>query len=102
MSKDADSIVFWLEYWLASYKHLLQKNRDFLNFLNYEVLCKNPEQSLKLLAETVNSGNPNAIRALATRIRYPKPKEVDTSAVPSSLLREVNLVYTQLKEESLN
>ncbi len=101
-SKEADSLAFWLEYWVASYKQLLAKKSSFLNFFNYDTLCENPEQGLRILAEVVNSRYPEALMASATRIHHTTLKEIDTHTVPSSLLGQVNSIYAQLKEQSLN
>ena len=101
-SKEADSLSFWLEYWMASYKYLLQENPDLLNFFNYDVLCEDPEQGFKILAEVVDICNPDALMASATRIHHPRTKEIEANAVSSSLLEEVNLVYAQLQEKSIN
>ncbi|NEQ72176.1 MAG: hypothetical protein F6K23_03250 [Okeania sp. SIO2C9] len=101
-SKDTDSLAFWLEYWVASYKHLLAQESNFLNFLNYDAFCEHPENGLRVLADIVDSSNPEALMASATRIHHPRPKEIDTSAISSSLLEEVNFVYAQLKDKSIN
>ncbi|NEP86713.1 MAG: sulfotransferase [Okeania sp. SIO2C2] len=101
-SKEADSLAFWLEYWVASYRHLLAQRSNFLNFLNYDAFCENPEHGLRILAEVVDSSHPETLMASATSIHHPRPKDIDTSMVSSSLLEEVNLIYEQLKEKSLN
>jgi hypothetical protein len=101
-SKEADSLPFWLEYWVASYKNLLVADKHFHNFLNYDAFCEHPEQGLKRLIEVVDSSHPEALITSANRIYYPNPKEIDTSTVSGTLLREINLVYSQLKEKSLN
>ena len=115
-SKDATSLAFWLEYWIASYQHLLAENTseitespvadvksatrltNSLNFFDYEALCENPESGLLNLAEITKSRHPDALLASASRIHHPRPKEIDTNALPSSLLRDAHLIYDRLKE----
>lgn len=101
-SREATSLAFWLEYWVASYQHLLQENADFLNFFDYEALCENPESGLKSLAEVVESVDPEALVSAISRIRQPRSRAIETDAVPASLLKDTNLVYTRLREISLN
>ena len=101
-SRDANSLAFWLEYWVASYKHLLTENAYFLNFFDYDALCDDPERGLKSLTEVVGSCDPNTLFSFGARIRRPRPREIDTVALSVSLLRDANLVYARLREVSLN
>lgn len=101
-SKEADSLAFWIEYWIATYKHLLAEENCFHHFLDYDAFCKQPEPSLKVLAEVVGSRYPKALVASANRVYHREPKEIDVTVIPSSFLREAELVYAQLKEKSLN
>jgi hypothetical protein len=101
-TRNADFITFWLEYWVASYKHLLKENAHFLNFLNYEALCEFPEHSLKNLAHVVGSLDPEALVSTANRIGRPRERVIDTKDIPASLLREADRIYGELREVSLN
>ena len=101
-STDTNSLAFWLEYWVASYQHLLRENVDFLNFFDYEALCENPQRGLKSLAEVVESCDPGALVSFVSQIRQPKPREINTGALSASLLRDANLIYARLREISLN
>ena len=101
-TKNANSIAFWLEYWVASYKHLLTENAHILNFLSYEALCEFPEHSVKNLAHIVGSLDPEALVSTATLIGRPREKVIDTKDIPPSLLREANSIYAELREVSLN
>lgn len=94
------SLAFWLEYWLASYKYLLQNNSEKIIFLDYDKLCQNPQQELESLVEVVESSNPEALISTSSRIRQPRPKEIDSSNLSFSLMREVNSVYADLKSIS--
>ncbi|WP_052055353.1 sulfotransferase [Myxosarcina sp. GI1] len=101
-SRDANSLAFWLEYWVASYEHLLQENADLVNFFDYEALCNSPQQGLKTLAEVVASSYPEMLISSASRIRQPRLKEIDTGSLPASLLQEANLVFNRLQEKAVN
>ncbi|MEO1742432.1 MAG: hypothetical protein AAFR99_11575, partial [Cyanobacteria bacterium J06629_9] len=100
MSEDSKSVAFWLEYWVASYKYLLERSSNRLNFLNYDSLCEDPERGLRRIAEIVESSNPDAIVAKASLIGRPRPKQIDTNPIPKSLLQDVENVYEHLKERA--
>ncbi len=97
-SQDLESLAFWLEYWVVSYRHLLSENAELLNFFCYEELCDSPERGLKVLAETIDSRDPGPLLAAAADIRGPRPREVDTETVPEPLLQEADDVYARLKD----
>ena len=44
------------------------------------------------------SRDPDALLSGAARIRPPRPRSVDTAAVPASLVQEAELVYANLTE----
>ena len=98
ISEDSKSLAFWLEYWVASYKHLLGKNYVGLNFLNYDSLCEEPERGLRIISEIVESNTPDAIAAKTSLIGRPRTKQIDTTLIPQSLLQDVRDVYENLKE----
>ncbi len=101
-SLDTQSLSFWLEYWLVSYQYLLNENASLVNFVNYEALCNHPQAGLECLAKAIASNNPEALTGAATRIHPLRQKEIDTSTVSTSLLKEANLVYEQIQAISLN
>ena len=101
-SEDAGCLAFWLEYWVASYEHLLAQDADSLTFLSYEALCEDREHAVRLLAGALGSRDPDALLSTATTIRSPKPRDVDTQAVPPSLLERADYTYAMLTQAALN
>ena len=101
-TKSAESISFWLEYWVNSYQYLLGNSSKVLNFLNYDALCQTPEEGLSIIAEVVNSCEPKTLVSKASTIGSPRPKQIDKSTLSQSLLDRVNDVYSQLQALSLN
>ncbi len=95
-SPDAKSLAFWLEYWIASYQHLLNNNAQQVNFFNYDKLCENPQIGLKSLAEILTSSNPEALISFASQIRHPRSREIDSRSLPTSLLKGANSIYAEL------
>ncbi len=99
-SQDAESLAFWLEYWVATYRHLLTRKED-LFFLSYEALCEAPEAGLRRLAETIGSKIGDAYMSVAATVRPARMREVDTGAVAPSLIKEARGIYAGLRETSL-
>jgi hypothetical protein len=99
-SQDVESLAFWLEYWLVTYKHLLT-DRDDLFFFSYEALCEEPKTSLQRLTEAIGSENGDAFMSAVPAIRSPKSREVDTGSVAPSVLKEAHCIYATLREAAL-
>ncbi len=98
LSEDTGSLAFWLEYWVVSYRHLLERSGDSLSFLNYDGLCENPEKGLRTLSDIIGVQDRNALMDRASRVRAPKPHEVDMGAIRSSILEEADHIYSRLNK----
>lgn len=98
VSKDTETLAFWLEYWMAGYRHLLAANADYLHLLNYDALCADPARGMRLVADAIGSRDPDALLKAAGEVRAPRPHPVDTTAVPAAILEEADRVYTRLRE----
>ena len=95
-SRDPKSLAFWLEYWLASYKHLLQSDAKEINFFDYDKLCQNPQHELRSLVEVLESSNPEALISASSQIRQPRLRKINSGDLPSPLIQEVNSIYAEL------
>jgi len=101
-SVDTQELAFWLEYWVASYRHLLQNDSGWVHFLDYDGLCERPEQGLRALADLTETRHPDKLLSAATTIHPGSTREVDMSVVPRSLLAEANYVYDELRRIAVN
>jgi hypothetical protein len=99
-SQDTETLAFWLEYWVVSYRHLLTE-RDGLFLFSYEALCEDPKTGLHRLAEVIESKNRDALMSAVPAIRSPRAREVDTGSVSPSLLKESHCIYASLQEAAL-
>jgi len=97
-SKDAEDLAFWLEYWVASYRHLLREKVDSVHFINYQEFCENPVHGLNVLADVTGVRDPEALLTTAPGIHHARTREVDGGSVPVSLLHEANQLYISLKQ----
>ena len=101
-SQQTDTLAFWLEYWVVSYRRLLAENADLVHFLNYDALCENAEQGMRLMAEAIGSRDVDALLSAAKKIRPARPRDVEAETVPASLTQEVDRVYAWLREAAIN
>jgi len=101
MSQDVEELAFWLEYWVAGYRHLVESEADLLHFLHFEALCEDPERGLRAIADAIATGHPEMLLLAATTIRRVEPHEVNVDKVPSSLLHEANDLYAALRQLAL-
>lgn len=102
ISTDTESITFWLEYWVASYGHLLRENSKVAHFFNYDALCQDPEHGLLALGKIVDSNAPDTLAQKVSVIGSPRPKKLDTSLIPEALLQKANTIYQSLQDVAYN
>jgi hypothetical protein len=94
--KDALMLSFWLEYWVAAYRHLLTTDRALVHFLDYDRLCADPVPGLRRLAERIDCRDADGLLASAEGIRPARVRSVDTTGVPPELLRHAQETYDAL------
>jgi len=97
-ARDALTLGFWLEYWVAAYRHLLASDRELVHFLDYDRLCADPVPGLRRLAERIDCRDVDRLVAAAQGIRPARTRSIDTSAVPDALLRQAQETYAALCE----
>jgi hypothetical protein len=98
VSRDAQTIGFWLEYWVATYRHLLTANAGLVHLVDYDRLCMDPSPSLRRLADRLAVRDADGLIAAAARIRPARPHAVDASAVAPEILREATSLHDALRE----
>jgi Sulfotransferase family len=98
VSRDAQTIGFWLEYWVATFRHLLTRDTALVHLLDYDRLCADPSPSLRRLADRLALRDADGLLAAAARIRPARPRAVDTSAVAPEILREATSLHGALRE----
>ena len=101
-SEDTESLDFWLEYWVAGYRHLLAQGDGLLHFLNYEGLCGDPERGLQQLAEVIGCQDVGTLLSAGSGIRAPRARDVDTVGVSASLVQEAESLHASLEEAAVN
>jgi hypothetical protein len=97
-SRDAQTLDFWLEYWVAAYRHLLTADAARVHLLDYDELCANPLAGLRRLADLLAVRDADRLIAAAAGIRPARPHAVDSAGISSAILGEATSVYDALRE----
>lgn len=100
--QDATTPGFWLEYWVAAYRHLLEQHgEERIHFLSYDSLSHRPAESLARLAETLDVEDSARFCAQADTLQPAKPHDVPTHSIPADLLEEATTLYVRLHAVSI-
>ena len=65
---------FWLRYWLAAYRHVLNDGVDNVVFVSFDALCANPQAAMRRVAAAIRLGDapgPGAAVRFRAPTRYP-------------------------------
>jgi len=92
-----DSLNFWLEYWIESYRYLLDKQKSKIFFISFEDLCETPATSLAVLAKNLDLALPNLQKSI-TKLKLPKIHQIDITAVKKEKLSEANEIFQRLRD----
>ena len=102
ISDDAETLSFWMEYWVTCYHYLLENYSDLLHFVSYEDFCDKPEETLKIISEKVEISNPEKLISEAKKIRSPKKRDLGITDIPASLYERAEHLHTTLKTNAIN
>ncbi|MFO7652310.1 MAG: sulfotransferase [Candidatus Krumholzibacteriia bacterium] len=99
---DSATVGYWLEYWVAVYRHLVETSADLVDFCSYDDLCLAPATSLTALARTVGCRADRQLTARSASLHPPHPPTVDDAGIPRSLLDLSEEVFGRLQRQSIN
>jgi hypothetical protein len=92
-------LAFWVEYWIAAYRHVLEHAEDATVLLSYARLTEDPEPSLSRLAAALDLPA-DPLTSQADQLRPPRTHDVDTDALPAGLRTEANDWYARLDDRA--
>ena len=98
--RDAGTLSFWLEYWVAAYRHLFDRRGDLL-LVGYDDFCRAPEPTLRSLAVATGASDPEALLAAGRRVRSPGTTDVDLAGVSSDLQRRAADLHEELRARAI-
>ena len=94
-----DRLAFWVRYWIAAYRYVLQHAPDTAVLLSYARLTDDPEPALARLAEILDLPAA-ALTSQADRLQPPRTHSVDTGALSPALRKEADTVYARLRQRA--
>ena len=98
---DPDSLLFWLSYWISTYRYLLSHAAHQVHFISFDLLCDNTSSTLRELGELLEIQNMDSWLGRADRINSPRPYDVDDSSIPSDILESAEALHQDLKAQSV-
>ena len=102
--RDPEQLVFWIQYWIATYRNLLERQSGNTLLFSYDRLVRSPATSLGVVAEATGIRNSDSLIKQAGRIRKGRQDhaEPDDPGIDEALLDEARDVYAELTEQSVN
>jgi hypothetical protein len=94
-------IGFWLEYWRAAYRSLLEEATERVRFLNYDAFCADPQSGLERVANFIDVRNKSAFLAQAERIHAPSSHAIDGAMLDEMLVEEAKALHSRLAALSI-
>ena len=98
----AGELAFWLRYWQASYRYLLDQHRERVHFLAYDRLLDDPARDLGRLAGLLGLEDPARLTQAAGRVRRPRQHPVETAELAPALCRSVAALHGELQAAACN
>lgn len=97
----ADSLEFWLRYWIAAFEGVMASAGERALFVDYRALCLAPERHLACLGEAIGLPDGGALAGQAGRFQAPRPSP-DLAAVPGAVARQARDLYAELCCRAVN
>lgn len=99
---DPKEPMFWLQYWIDAYRHVLEYAPERTQFLGYESMLDNGAANLKHLAGRLGLDDlsAEALTTSAARLRQPGSRGVPLSDLSVDLAVEAEAIYDQLQARS--
>lgn len=96
----ADRLDFWLTYWTAAYKHVVDAAGSAagarLLFVEFDALCAEPDAGLAGVADFLEIRNRTGFSSQSQRIHRPKPHAVSGETIAPDLLTEARNLHATL------
>lgn len=96
---DPETLEFWLRYWLATYRFVLDHLGPPVHLVSYAHLTGQPAKALADLADLLDRAGVD-LRSSAARLHPPRRHETETDGVEPSILRQASDLYDQLERSA--
>lgn len=91
-------LAFWLEYWIAAYRHALDHAGGAIHLLSFETLTAQPRRSLDRLSDVLALENADSLLRQSDTLRPSREHDIDTSALPAGLADTAEALHARLVE----
>lgn len=93
---DPEGLEFWVRYWVAAYRDILERAASRVSLLPYARLTGEPEETLGRLAGVLDVPA-GELASMAGRLRPPRTHDVDLSGVADGVLEEARALHRELE-----
>lgn len=94
-----DRLEFWLRYWIAAYRHVVDHAGSSTSCICYEHVTARPKQALAGVADAVGVRRME-LTSQAGRVRPPRTHDVRESEIPAPVREEARELYRTLRQEA--
>jgi len=98
-SMDSLSLDFWLQYWTAAYRAVLESLSPRVFLFSLEDLMRQPRDTLSMIAHHVKCDE-DAIVSLSKKVRAPRPHHVPSDQLEWRRVQEAREVHSELVNAS--
>lgn len=93
---DPQQLKFWLEYWVATYRHVLSQKGDSVHLVSSAALNENPNKSLARLADILGMPDSGSLLRQAPLLRSANQHEIDDTGLNAELISSALDIYHTL------
>lgn len=94
-----DRLEFWVRYWIAAYRHVLDHIGPSVRLVSYADLTTEPEDALARIARAVTIPV-STLTSQSGRLHPPRSHDVRESGVPVSVREEAGEIYHRLERRA--
>jgi hypothetical protein len=94
---EANGLGFWLEYWIAAYRHIAKHVGGTVRLVSYGRLTEEPQNVLEWLAAFLALPDRARLIASAGTLRPPRDHDVDLGSVAPRVVAEARELHAELE-----
>lgn len=91
----AEHTDFWMQYWIATYKHVLATAGPGTIFVDHDALCAEPDLVMSELATKIGLDDQSDIATMARIFRPPRPAP-DLPHISPHLMQQADALHAEL------
>ncbi len=100
LASDPCTLVFWLQYWISSYRYILEHSSEQVKFICYDSFCSEPEKYMQQFANLLEIKDLVSFMENTKRIVTPKAYSVDSNNIPKDIVTSAKKLYKDMQNKS--